>query len=277
MAYSVSDSTVKGSGGEIRIREYLPAEATSKTPFLWVHGGGFVMGDLDMKESDGPARYLAERGRRVRTVEYRLAPNPGFFRPLKLDPHPNRFPAAHNDVIDVAADFASTVGGNFGLGGASAGANLVAGVIPALLQQNRALPTSLVLAYGAMHNAMPENAEVEDGLHGPLTRWAFNPKIVRRIMLNYMGGEHGLDDPRAFPGGKDLRGYPPTLTLDASNDRLRKSGHAFYEELSAAGIETEELVVEARHGILSYPGRKPFATGMAAMADWLDRHDAAPK
>ena len=39
---------------------------------VWVHGGGFFRGDLDLPESDAVARALAERGLPVVTVGNRL-------------------------------------------------------------------------------------------------------------------------------------------------------------------------------------------------------------
>ena len=59
------------------------------------------------------------------------------------------------------------------------------------------------------------------------------------------------------------------LVLDASNDRLRSSGHAFGDELRAAGSTVREVVVTGRHGFLGTPRRRSFRTGMATIADWL--------
>jgi acetyl esterase len=273
MDYTIEDSVVVGAGGDIRVRDYRPASPATPMPFLWVHGGGFVSGGLDQKESDAPARYLAAAGRWVRTVDYRLAPNPGLFREPKLGAAPGRFPAAHHDVLAVAAELRREAGAPITLGGASAGANIAAGVVIAMRASGDELPSGLVLAYGAFHSVMPENESIESSLHGLIARWAFNSAMVRRIALNYIGDEQLLSDPRAFPGGQDLHGFPPTFTLDATNDRLRRSGHAFSEELRAAGVPNDELVVEGRHGFLNQSRRPAFATGMAAMRDWLDRNE----
>lgn len=271
MSYAVEDGVVRGRDGDIRIRDYRPANVTAPAPFLWVHGGGFVLGGLDQTESDAPARFLAAAGHWVRTLDYRLAPNIGLFREPTLGPAPGRFPAAHHDVIDVATALVAESGVSVDIGGASAGANLAAGAVLAMRDGGMETPRSVVLAYGALHSAIPEDAQVESSLRGPLARWFFNPAMTRRMNVNYVGEVAGLGQAYAFPGGSDLHGFPPTLVLDASNDRLRGSGHAFAEELRSAGSLVNEVVVTGRHGFLGSPRRPPFATGMTAIADWLRR------
>ena len=272
--FRVTDSVVSGRDGDIRTRDYLPQNPTTQAPLLWVHGGGFVLGGLDQVESDAPARYLAARGRWVRTIDYRLAPNIGLFKNPRLGEAPGRFPEAHHDVIDVAQSLRDSAG-RIHIGGASAGANLVAGALASMKNDRVRMPVSAVLVYGTFHNLLPENTAVEAGLTGPIARWFFNPAMTRRINLNYVGTESGLAEPYAFPGGTDLAGFPPSLTLDATNDRLRRSGHQFHLELLAAGIMAEELVVQARHGFLGSPRGAAFATGMAAIDSWLTRRDSA--
>lgn len=271
--YTVRNGSVAGRDGSIPIRDYLPTTQTGAAPFLWIHGGGFVAGGLDQKESDAPARFLAARGRWVRAIDYRLAPNPGLFRKLKLYPDPNRFPAAHHDVLDVAAALRDEAGVPIGVGGASAGANLAAGAVLAMRDNSTELPLTQVLVYGAFHAEYPVNDAVEASLTGPLVRWMFNPKMVERIVLNYVGDKSEIGNPYAFPGGADVHGLPPTLSLDASNDRLRKSGHAYHEELKAAGVTTEERVLQAHHGFLNAAKRKPFIDGMPIIESWLERFD----
>ena len=270
-AYAVEDGVVRGRDAHIRIRDYRPASGTASPPLLWVHGGGFVLGGLDQNESDAPARYLAAAGRWVRTLEYRLAPNIGLFRAPTLGAAPGRFPAAHHDVVDVARALQEESGTPIDIGGASAGANLAAGGALALRDQHLDTLRSVVLAYGAFHSRIPEDAEVESSLRGPIARWFFNPAMTRRMALNYVGTVEGLGQAYAFPGGADLRGFPPTLVLDASNDRLRASGHAFADELRRAGAMVSEVVVDGRHGFLGTPRRRSYRTGMTTIADWLAR------
>jgi acetyl esterase len=273
-SYTVKNSTVQGRGGAIPVRDYLPTTESNGAAFLWVHGGGFVAGGLDQKESDAPARYLAARGRRVRTIDYRLVAGVHLFREPDLGPQPNRFPAALHDVVDVAADLAAVTGKRIAMGGASAGANLAAGATMFIRDEAASGPVTLVLLYGAFHSTIPESPEIELALRGPLVRWMFNPTMVRRIFLGYVGDPALFVPGYAAPGGADLREFPPTLSLDAETDRLRASGHAFADDLRKAGAEVyEEVVPRARHGFLNAYKKAPFTNSMATVDDWLRSHD----
>ncbi|QNG38810.1 alpha/beta hydrolase [Geodermatophilaceae bacterium NBWT11] len=269
----VDDGVVAGRGGEIPVRDYRPASPAARTALLWVHGGGFTSGGLDQQESDAPARFLAAAGTPVRTVDYRLAPRALPWRDPDLTPHPGRYPAGLDDVVDVARALIEASGGPIAIGGGSAGANLAAATVLRLRDEGLPLPRSAVLAYGTFHAVLPEDEQVESELSGILAKWAFNPTMTRRMNLNYVGEPGALAPGYPFPGGADLRDFPPTLLVDARNDRLRKSGHTFAAELRAAGSEVRETVVEAQHGFLNKPRKPAFATGMRDIAAWLTAHD----
>lgn len=272
-AIVIEDSVVEGRQAPISVRDYRPSTETSRAPLLWIHGGGFTTGSLDQRESDDPARYLASRGRWVRTVAYRLAPNLGLWGTVELGQLAGRFPAAHHDILDVAEDLRQAAGTSIDLGGGSAGANLAAGATLAMRDQATPMPRALALAYGVFHADLPENDAIERALTGPVARWAFNPKMTRRMSLNYVGDPSGFDLPYAFPGVGDVRGFPPTLILDARNDRLRRSGDAFAESLRGSGTEVRQVVIPAMHAFLDGTKKRGFAEGMAEMASWLDSHD----
>ena len=269
----IDEHDIDGLGGRIRVRDYHPANRTARTAFLWVHGGGFSYGGLDQKESDAPARALARSGTFVRTVDYRLAPKIGLFREPDLSALPGRFPAGLDDVVSAVESLAQLEGAPITLGGASAGGNLAAAAALRLRDESAVMPRSLVLAYGAFHAVLPTGSTIESELRGPLARWAFNPAMYRRIALNYVGDPEKLVPSLAFPGGFDLAGLPPTLSVNASNDRLRASGEAFTRELRSTGVEVHETVVEGTHGFLNSPRSRKFADGMRELTRWLASHD----
>ena len=71
----VDDRLVPGDGVDVPVRVYTPADAVGGDAplLLWLHGGGWVIGDLDT--ADATARALANRsGAVVVSVDYRLAP-----------------------------------------------------------------------------------------------------------------------------------------------------------------------------------------------------------
>jgi acetyl esterase len=271
--YRVQDAVVAGRDGDIPVREYLPATETG-APFVWMHGGGFAFGGLDMKESDAPARFIAATGRRVRAVDYRLAPKIGPWTKPDLRHKPGRFPEAMHDVVDAAADLASVTGRRIAIGGASAGANLAAAAALMIRDEGHLEPFALVLPYGAFHSVLPENDQIEGELRGLAGRIMFTPAMTERIFLNYVGDRALIATPGySAPAGSDLHGLPPTILINADNDRLRRSGHAFADELRAAGVEVREETVHGAHGFLNSPKKAGFAERMGWIVDWLDAHE----
>jgi acetyl esterase len=101
--------TLSSDGGSFRaesiagvpVRRY----GTSRRTLVWMHGGGFSAGDLDMPEADVVARELVERaGIAVVSVDYRLA----------------AYPAGLDDVVAVAS-LLSRDSGPLVIGGTSPG------------------------------------------------------------------------------------------------------------------------------------------------------------
>jgi acetyl esterase len=268
-AYEVKEGEVAGRCGAIGIRDYVPSCARNAIPLLWVHGGGWFGGSIRMKESDAPAKYLASRGRVVRTVDYRLAPPPARRGAVRREIAGNRFPAGLHDVVDAALDL-SARHGSFALGGASAGANLAAGATLMLQQEECAQPASLVLVYGVFHGTMPEQADVEKSLRGTLAGSRFMLAEVHRMTRNYVGDESLLEDPLAFPANASLSGLPPTLMVDATNDVLRRSSSTFADAATAAGSHIEYRLIRGRHGFLNKTRSSAFLEAVASVERFLD-------
>lgn len=267
--YEVRDTVVQGRNGAIPIRDYYPEQRLTEPPLVWVHGGGFSAGGLDQKESDAPARAWAAAGRWVRAVDYRLAPRVNLLRDQPLREGANRYPAGLHDVADVIIASTGAAGEPVDAGGASAGANLVAAAALLLRDSEWPLPRKLTLAYGAFHSEHITESLAYNRLRGPLARWAFNPKMLDRMYRNYVGDERLLVPGLAFPGGADLRGLPPTLVLDADNDRLHASGQLFAAELRDAGVPVREEVVRAMHGFLGRPRSRAFGVGVLLVNEWF--------
>ena len=286
------------------VRVY-PADAAAARPtvaLVWVHGGGFAAGDLDMPEADWVARTLASRGVTVVSVDYRLVGDGC------------RYPAPSDDVI-TAWRWTLEHADEFGidpdrvvLGGASAGGNLATGSIlrmlartaeptraiidsaggapapgatPEVAQETRApsakldaVPAGVFLAYPTLLAVQPApDAALRAMLDAHPEADTFGPASVREMYERYLGG--AVDDAPlpAVPGraaASDLTGFPPVLMVNSEVDELRVSGEAFAATLAAAGVPTE-VVTESgtRHGHLNRPDEAAASATINRVVRWL--------
>lgn len=251
---------------------------TSRTGVVWAHGGGFVAGDLDMPEAHWVARRLATAGHVVLSVDYRLVGLDDPWSGVYQDQAANRFPAAHDDLHAALVWFAAQAGtwgvgpDRIVLGGASAGANLAAGVGLRLARNRGTVAVSgLMLAYPLLHRTLPEHpTTVAKAVASLPADKRFPPQIVAGLNLNYVGDHTALNDPRAFPGGHDLSGLPRTIIVNSERDDLRSSGELFARELAAADVEVDCTFEPGTvHGHLDTPELPYAERTLKTFLTWL--------
>jgi acetyl esterase/lipase len=254
-----ADIRIDGPRGRlVPARLYRDAAAPSSgRAFVWVHGGAFIGGHLDMPESNWVALELAARGIPVLAVDY-----------VKClgDVH---FPAPSDDVLAAWRHALEHAAELFGvgpdavvLGGASAGGNLTAGAVARLRDAGEPVPAGLVLVYPSVHPNGPDaSAEVDTtSPHGQLA-------------MNFAGTEDGLRNPYAFAALGPATGFPPTLVVVCEHDELRPSGEAFAALLSDAGVEaTLHLEEGADHGHINEPADPTALQTIEAIAAWIGAH-----
>ncbi|GHS88667.1 acetyl esterase [Actinomycetota bacterium] len=108
------DLTVPGPAGPVRVRLHRPAAAVGASPCLvYVHGGGFVLGDLDTH--DRIMRSLAERiGAVVVGVDYTLSPEARFPQAIHECAAVVTYLQVHGAELGVDADDLSFAGDSGG-------------------------------------------------------------------------------------------------------------------------------------------------------------------
>ena len=76
---TIGDHDVPGTDGTVHVRVYSPAVpvVTERSALLDIHGGGFVVGSIDMEHAFA-TQVARELGVVVVTPEYRLAPEHPF-------------------------------------------------------------------------------------------------------------------------------------------------------------------------------------------------------
>ncbi len=239
---SVEDRTVPGPAGPISVRIYRSLAAGDATPgaFVWLHGGGWAIGDLE--SHDPICRALAARsGATVVAVDYRLAPE-------------HVFPAAIDDAWAVT-EWLARDGGSVGIdparlvvGGDSAGGNLAA--VVALRARAAGLALRLqVLVYPITDCDFSTDSydECAEGfgltLEGMVWFWNL-----------YAPGDARFH-PDASPLRADsLTGVAPALVLTAGYDVLRSEGEAYAARLATDGVPvTHTPFPGMTHGFLRMP------------------------
>jgi len=220
----VEELLVPGPGGARPARLYAPSAARLPV-LLYLHGGGFTIGDLETHDS--LCRQLAQRaGCAVLALDYRLAPE-------------HRFPAAVEDsfaaLIWLAqqADALGLDGARLAVGGDSAGGTLAA--VSALQARDQGLPLALQLLItpGTCARADTES-------HARFAKgYLLDAEAIAWFFAHYID-EADKDDWRFAPlHADDHEGLAPACVILAEADPLVDEGLAYADTLRAAGVRVE--------------------------------------
>jgi len=270
-AVSTLDVAVPGSEAGVPGRLYR-APGVASAGFVWVHGGAFIAGDLNMPEAHWVSLHLASQGISVLSLDYRKAL------------HGVRYPEPSNDVLagwlwalENVSEFGLENAEDLHLGGASAGAALTAALTGRLRDGAGKIPASLLLAYPLVHaNLPPISEELMEKIEGVPADLAFTPEFVREVNLNFAGSEDNFGDPHAFAGVGSLDGFPPVYMINSEADTLRASGELFAAQLEAAGVPVRvEIEPGSAHGHLDHPHSAPGRNSVDRMVRWL-REEHSP-
>ena len=259
---TASDRTIDGPEGPLALRIYRP-EALGELPLLlYIHGGGFVIGDLETH--DKVCRTLCHQAAAVVVaVDYRLAPE-----------HP--FPAAVDDVTRAlrwVAAHARELGADpsrIAVAGDSAGAHLCA--VAALREREAIALRGVGLIYPiAQHYSEPSPSMVEHAEGKFLTA-----AVMKWFAHAYLGGRDDLArHPEAALLHSPLLGaLPPAWVATMGHDPLRDEGHALAQRIAQAGVATEHRHYPgAIHACIHFTGVSPVGSQvMADLAAWLRSH-----
>ncbi len=217
---SVEDLTVAGRPARI----YRPEGAGPLPTMVFLHGGGFVIGDLDTHDQIC-RRICSGADTVVLSIDYRLAPE-------------SPYPAAVEDALAAvrwAADHQAELGGGdlIAVGGDSAGGNLSA----IAAQELPELVGAQVLICPATHvlDDSPSRTDNAKGYFLELDTmlWFFDNYAART----------GADPnhPRLSPLLGKLDGVARALVVTAEFDPMRDEGEAYADRLAEAGVEVDRV------------------------------------
>jgi len=239
--YEVRQIEIPGPGGALALRIFYGAQPDVGLPcLLFLHGGGWVLGDLDSHE--GLCRRIAARARCcVVAVDYRLAPEYPFPAAIEDSIAAIGWVAAHAAEIHVDP-------GRIAVGGDSAGGNLAA--VLALMGRDGTVPRAMfqALLYPVvdlgMTGASYEMVKADMPVSAATMAWFID---------HYVPNRADRDDWRASPlRVPSLSGVPPALVLTCGHDPLCSEGRLFAERLEREGVAVTALhLSDQAHGILN--------------------------
>lgn len=231
---AIEDRVIPGPLGapEVGVRIYTPEGLSAPGPgLLHIHGGGFVIGDLDTEKGLCIAlcRGLCAV---VVSVDYRLAPE---------TPYPGGLEDCYA-ALQWAADNAEELAidpNRLGLFGQSAGGGLSAAT--ALLSRDREGPPICFQYLGI--------PELDDRLDTPSMREFVDTPLWSRPNAElswdfYLGQgyQRGADDIPIYAAparAQDLSGLPPAYISTMEFDPLRDEGVMYALKLMQSGVRTE--------------------------------------
>jgi acetyl esterase len=264
-AVDVRNEAAPGPHGPVPVRLYRPTGGGTDLPCLvWLHGGAFRMGDLNMPEADWTARQICERaGAVVVSVDYRLCVD-GVTYPVPHDDVVAAVRWVRGNAVPLGVD-----ADRIALGGASAGGNLATGAALRLRDDDGWVPAALLLAYTTFHAVVPSpSRSLAPLLEEVPTLLRFLPEVRRGITENYLGGPESLADGYAMPGNAVLEGLCPVLLLNSEYDDLRASAEVFAGQLAVAGVDVRQVLARGMlHGFLNlHAGIEPVDEALRLMA-----------
>lgn len=263
--HRVEDRAVTAEDGhQVRVRIYRPTAEPVLPLLVYLHGGGWIMGDVETV--DAVSRRLAvTTGYAVAAVDYRLAPEHSF--PVPLD-----------DCYTAVSRLAGH-GRSWGLDaervtlcGDSAGGHLALGVAARARDEHGPRIAAQVLVYPVVDDD-PESDSCRANAEGYL---------LTRDAVQAMWSAFAPGPSREHPYVTPLRNgrlddLPPTMVLTAGYDPLRSEGEELVAGLREAGVPVSHVEFPGQiHAFLWMAGRLTAAReAFEAIAAELNAASAA--
>ncbi len=252
------DLALPGPRRQIPARLYRPDGEAGGAATLFLHGGGFVLGDLDTH--DRVMRELAAAtGRAVLGLDYALGPE----RP---------FPAAFDEVEAAVLDLAERhrefglATGRVVLAGDSSGARLALATCLAPAVRAAQSVAGALLFYGSYGLRDSASRRLYAG-----GAFGLGARELAFFTRNHLRAPADAEDPRLDPLGVEaaeaLGALPPLFVAAAELDPLRDDSLALHWRVRAAGGRSELAVARGLpHGYLLFLAEVDAAAASLAAA-----------
>jgi acetyl esterase len=248
---------IPGPNGPIPSRLYvppLPAPGAEAPLLVYYHGGGWVIGDLDMYD-DLCRLIAAAAGCLVLSVDYRLAPEHPFPQPLEDAFASFEWTAANAESLGADPK-------RIAVGGDSAGANMATVVCHMAAEGGGARPAMQLLFY-------PVTDSIEDTRSRELFSEGFilTKADMDKFEAAYLPpGVDASDQRISVLQCPDLHGLPTAYVATAGFDPLRDEGEAYALRMRDCGVR----VALRRHAGLIHTFVNQTAVNASALGAVLE-------
>ena len=217
-------------GPEVRVRVYRPNDQLKQLPALfWIHGGGFVMGDIE--QDDRLMKQMVNRiGCVAVSVDYRLAPEHPFPAPVEDCYAGLKWLFSHAHELRVEPSHIA-IGGPSGGGGLTAGLGLLA-------RDRKEVPVAFQLLIYPMiddRNVTPASYAITD----PRVWNRESNRFGWKAYLGHDGGGADVSSYAAAARATDLTNLPPTYISVGALDLFVDENIEYAQRLIQAGVPTE--------------------------------------
>lgn len=231
------DVSLEGRG-TASVRVHRPRVQRPSAPcVVWMHGGGLVLGDNRMDDARFD-KWCRELGIVGVSVEYRLAPEHPY--PTPLEDCYAALAWTHRNAASLGVDPT-----RIGIGGASAGAGLAAGL--ALLARDRA---EFAVDFQVLIYPMIDDRQVTISSSWIDPIWS--PAANTFGWTSYLGSDKGTDKVAPYAAAAratDLRGLPRALVVVGALDGFSDEDIDYAKRLRHAGVPTDlNVYAGAPHG-----------------------------
>lgn len=224
---SVVNLAVQTSIRDTPIRVYYPEAEGILPVFIWIHGGGFVLGNLEVYDSI--CRKITNHAQAaVISIDYGLSPEHKFPEPVEECYQVAKWIFNHAKELNVNSD-------KIAIGGDSVGGTLSAAI--SQLSRDRG---EFSIAYQVIINGMLDllgqtkpKSRVENAKGYRLTT-----EGIEWFVRQYLRDLSDANNPMASPLLADnVEGLPAACIITSEYDPLRDEGEHYAQSLTGAGVE----------------------------------------
>jgi acetyl esterase/lipase len=247
--------------GTPAMRIYEPEQRKAKGAILWIHGGGYIVGNASIDDQFCQEMSL-ELGVPVVSADYRLAPRHPFPAPLDDCHAVWKWMIAQAGSLGIDPD-------RIAIWGMSAGGGLAAALVQRICDEAGPKPVAQALFAPMLDDRTAARTELDPGKH-----LVWSNALNRLGWSSYLGQQPGAARVPAYavPARReDLSGLPPAWIGVGSIELFHEEDVEYARRLSEAGVETAlEIVPGAAHGFEGWGRGTEVADGhIRKVTDWL--------